>query len=80
MKDTANNTKECAMTQKDYELIAHSIQQSIQVTEWSEKNRERKNAKLAMAKLIANGLAGTLYGQDKKFNQSKFLQDCGVEE
>jgi len=66
------------MTKKDYELIAMSVWRSRHVTEFTEKNQVRKQARLAMSKLIASDLAGTLSGDNPRFDQNRFLQACGV--
>lgn len=68
------------MTKKDYILIADSLYRSIQITTWLEKNQVRKQTKLAAYRSIAHDLAGSLKGDNPKFNQDKFLKACGVAE
>lgn len=65
------------MTEKDYELITQSIWRSLRAAEWTEKNQVRKQAKLSMARLIANDLMANLAAQHPKFDEAKFLKACG---
>lgn len=69
-----------SMTKTDYELIAESVQRTITVTAWMEKNRVKRQAKLDALRLVASDLAGSLYGDNPKFNRDKFLVACGVKE
>ena len=66
------------MTKKDYELIAESVKRTITVESWMEKNQLKKQAKLDALRLIANDLAGSLYGDNARFDRNKFLTSCGV--
>ena len=68
------------MTRKDFALITSSIRRSVQVTEFTEKNKERKNAKLSAYRLVASDLAGSIHGENKSFDMDRFLKDCGVEQ
>jgi hypothetical protein len=63
------------MTKKDYELIAQSVYRSGII---KDKNQVRQLAREKMRRLIASDLAGSLYGQDKRFKREQFLIDCGV--
>lgn len=67
-----------SMTKKDYVLIADSIYRTIQVQNWTEKNKVRKQAKYAAMRLVANDLAGSLYGDNPRFDCERFLKACGV--
>lgn len=69
-----------SMTKSNYVLIADSIHRSKMVTEMLEKNQVRKQAKLDAYRLVASDLAGSLYGDNKKFDRDKFLKACGVKE
>lgn len=67
------------MTKKDYELIAASVSRTIWVMTWNEKNKTRRQGAIKALNLVANDLAGSLYGDNIKFDRNKFLQACGVE-
>lgn len=67
------------MTKKDYLLLAGSVVRTVRITEWTEKNQVKKQAKLQAISLVAHDLAGNLYGENKKFDRDKFLEACGVE-
>lgn len=67
-----------SMTKKNYELIAGSVNRTIHVTMFTEKNQVKKQAKLDALRLIASDLAGSLYGDNSKFDRDKFLTACGV--
>lgn len=67
------------MTKKDYELIAGSVRRSLQVAEMLEHNQVKRQAKVNALRLVANDLAGSLYGDNPKFDRVKFLTACGVE-
>lgn len=58
------------MTKKDYELIAMVISALPSFVEITEVGHER----------IALRFAGALESKNPKFNKSKFLQACGIEE
>lgn len=66
------------MTKKDYELIAQSVRRTRMVEGW-DKNQLRKQAKMAALRLVANDLAGSLYGDNPRFDRTKFLTACGIE-
>lgn len=66
------------MTKKDYVLIAQSINRSIHVTSFTEKNQVRKQAKLKAYSLVAHDLSGSLKGDNPRFDQERFLAACGI--
>lgn len=68
------------MTKKDYVLIANSIFRTKQVTELTEGNKLRKRAKIDAIRLLASDIAGSLYGENKKFDRNRFLKDCGIQD
>lgn len=68
------------MTKKDYELIAGAFQRTTRVVHWFDKNKVKRQAKLEALGLLANDLAGTFYGENKKFDRNKFLEACGIED
>lgn len=57
-----------SMTQKDYELIGFAISQSKIYTFTTDRE------------FIANQLAITFQADNPKFNKTKFLQACGIEQ
>lgn len=61
------------MTKKDYELIAESIWRSGFI---KDKNKIRQEAREKMRSLIAHDLAGSLSGDNQKFNKDTFLKAC----
>lgn len=65
------------MTKKDYELIAASIHRSGII---KDGNKIRQQGREAMRRLVASGIAGELYGADRRFDRDKFLEQCGVQE
>lgn len=65
------------MSKKDYELIAGAVKRTYQVTSWLERNTVKKQAKYQVLQLVANDLAGSLGGDNPKFDQDKFLAACG---
>lgn len=65
------------MTRKDYILIAKSIYRSKMVKEATEKNKIKRQAMIDALHLVANDLAGSLYGDNPQFNRDKFLTACG---
>jgi len=65
------------MTKKDYELIAQSIWRSGYM---KDKNKVRQEAKEAMRRLIANDLCGSLANENPRFDRTRFLEACGIEE
>lgn len=66
-----------SMTKKDYELIAWAVKRSGIIPD---KNRVRQQGRESMRRLIANDLAGSLYGDNPKFDKNKFLKACGIEQ
>lgn len=65
------------MTKKEYELIAESIWRSGFLPD---KNQVRQQAREKMRRLIAHDLAGSLAGDNRDFDQEKFLAACHVTE
>lgn len=68
------------MTKKDYQLIADSVRRTIRVEEWTEKNQVKKYAKIKALRLVASDLAGSLYGDNPKFDRERFLTACGIKD
>lgn len=67
------------MTKKDYELIADSVRRSLLVLTFG-KNQAKRLAAEQGIRLLANDLAGSFYGENRKFDRNKFLLACGVED
>lgn len=63
------------MTKKDYEIIAKSIWRSGYI---KDTNKIKQEAREAMRRLIANDLAGSLKGDNPKFNTGIFLKACDI--
>lgn len=65
------------MRKKDFDLIAESIRRTLQVTEWTEKNQVKKQAKIAALRLVASDLTASLAAQNPKFKKDTFYKNCG---
>lgn len=66
------------MKKTDYELVADAIYRSRMVAEM-DKNRTRREAKLAMLRLVVSDLVGTFRHDNSKFDQDKFTDLCGIQ-
>lgn len=67
------------MTRKDYEMVSMAIRQCKQYNNRKESAMGAATANVSLEKL-AKDLA-TIFEQDNpRFNRSKFLKSCGVEE
>lgn len=66
------------MTKKDYELIAGAIYRSVRVTQWTNKNRVKREAELKALRLVATDLASSLAHENPKFDRKRFIEACGI--
>lgn len=71
------------MTSKDYELVTLTIRGRVKNAEamhaFGYRQEEKKLATDVLADLVYF-LARELWINNKAFSQSKFLEDCGIEE
>lgn len=63
------------MIKPGYKIIADAIYRSGIIRD---KNKVRQQGREAMRQLIANDLAGTIYGEDASFDRDEFLRACNV--
>jgi hypothetical protein len=66
-----------SMKKTDYELVATGISKALRT--WTPDTLERKTAIYAL-KDLAVTLADELQQDNKKFNRSKFLAACSIEQ
>lgn len=66
-------TKEIAVTKKDYEAVAKVIKARIE-TDWFENGHRLDRPTL---EVVANDLAALYQAGNSRFNRTKFLTACG---
>ena len=65
------------MTKKDYELIAKGFKDALST--WTPDTQERKSCIYAIQDACKT-VATKLEEQNPRFNKTKFLQACGIED
>lgn len=68
------------MTKKDYELIAGALWRSDRALQLKDKDKVKRAARTEMMRLIATDLCATLANDNPKFDRSRFLKACGIED